>query len=288
MMIGEIMKVRPLFLGLSARGDRMQKILLFALFTLGMASAQDILNNDAIVKMTKGGLGESVILSMVQSQNGKYTLTADELVKLKTQGVSDKVIAAMVAKGSAPSAVPAAGGGATNGSSTSGSAGADSDLPQNADIGAYYKKAGQWEEMLPEVVNWKTGGVIKHVATAGVVKGDVNGHVDGAHSRNSVASPLEVVIYAPEGVAITEYQLLHLHENGASREFRTVTGGVLHESGGATRDVIPFEGKRVAKGTYRVILPKMGAGEYGFLPPGASGSHSSASIGKLFTFRLVE
>ncbi len=262
----------------------MKKIALFVVLTLAAVNGQDVLNNDSVVKMTKAGLGESVILSMVQSQNGKYTLTTDELVNLKTQGVSDKVIAAMVAKGSAPSAAPpAAGAGASSASST-----ADSDLPKNADIGAYFKKAGNWEEMLPEVVNWKTGGVIKHMATVGVVKGDVNGHVDGAHSRNSLASPVEVVIYAPEGVAITEYQLLHLHENGGAREFRTVTGGILHESGGATRDVIPFEGKRVAKGVYRVILPKMGAGEYGFLPPGASGSHSSASIGKLFTFRLVE
>ena len=32
-------------------------------------------------------------------------------------------------------------------------------------------------------------------------------------------------------------------ENPDSREFRTVTQGVMHESGGATRDVIPFEGK---------------------------------------------
>ena len=142
--------------------------------------------------------------------------------------------------------------------------------------------------MLPEVVNWKTGGVVKHIATVGVVKGDVNGHIQGAHSRNSTTSPVEALICVSEGVAITEYQLIHLRETGDSREFRTVTGGVFHESGGATRDAIPFEGKKVANRMYKVLLPNLGAGEYGFLPPGAVTSSSSASIGKMYTFRLVE
>jgi len=89
-------------------------------------------------------------------------------------------------------------------------------------------------------------------------------------------------------VAITEYQLIHLHEQNDSREFRTVTGGIMHVSGGATKDVIPFEGKKVSNRIYKMVLPSLGAGEYGFLPPGAVTSASSASIGKMFTFRLLE
>ena len=83
------------------------------------------------------------------------------------------------------------------------------DLPADPDIGVYYWQGTGWEEMLPEVVNWKSGGVLKHMATAGVVRGDYNGHINGVHSRNLLTS-LTVVIYAPEGVAVTEYQLLHL------------------------------------------------------------------------------
>ena len=89
-------------------------------------------------------------------------------------------------------------------------------------------------------------------------------------------------------MAITEYQLLHLHDERDTREFRTITGGVLHVAGGATRDVIPFEGKKTASRTYKVLLPNLGAGEYGFLPPGAVTSSNSASIGKMYTFRLIE
>ena len=200
-----------------------------------LACAQDVLTNDSVLKMVKSGLGENLILNMVQNQPGKYVMSADELVKLKQAGVSDKILDAMIAKspagteGSASRVVPT-----------------DADIPQNIDVGVYYRKSGSWEEMLPEVVNWKTGGVLKHVASAGIVKGDVNGNIQGGHSRNSLKSPVEVLIYAREGVAITEYQLIRLHENANDREFRTITGGVMHESGGATRDLIPFEGKKVA------------------------------------------
>jgi hypothetical protein len=258
-------------------------MLAFSLLILG----QDVLNDESILKMVKAGLGEGLIVNMVQTQPGNYSLTPDDLVKLKTQGVSDKILNAMVTKG-AKGAAPAAAAPSTAPGTASNVAPADSDIPPGIEIGVYYRKAGNWEELLPEVVNWKTGGVLKSVASAGIVKGDINGHITQAHSRNSVTSPVEVLIYVPEGVAITEYQLLHLHEEKESREFRTVTGGVLHVSGGATRDVIPFEGKKMANRTYKVLLPNLGAGEYGFLPPGAITSSNSASIGKMYTFRLLE
>lgn len=257
--------------------------LIAAALSLGIVSGQDVLDNAAILKLVKSGLSEGLVVNMVQNQPGKYSLGADDIVKLKEAGVSDKVLAAMIEKNSGGGAAkpgPAAGGApppATNG-----------DLPANIDIGVYYKKGGKWEEMLPEVVNWKTGGVLKHIASAGVVKGDVNGNINGKNSRNSLTSPVELLIYSPEGVAITEYQLIHLHENADNREFRTVTGGVMHESGGATRDLIPFEGSKVASRTYKVVLPKLGAGEYGFLPPEAVSLSKGASIGKMYTFRLVE
>jgi hypothetical protein len=260
----------------------MNRTLVFLVFACLAVTAQDVLNNESIVKMVRAGLGEGVIVSMIQSQPGKYSLTADDMVSLKGQGVPDKVLAAMVTRNSA---IPTADSTAVP---TPPDTSAISDLPKGLEIGVYYKKAGRWEEMLPEVVNWKTGGVIKSVATVGVVKGDINGHIPGGASRNTLHSPIEVVIYAPEGVAITEYQLLHLHEKSNAREFRTVTGGVMHVSGGATRDVLPFEGKKVASRIYKVSLTSLGAGEYGFLPPGADFSKNSASIGKMYTFHLVE
>ncbi len=250
-----------------------------------VAIAQETLNNDSIVKMVKAGLGENLIVNMIQSQPGKYSVSTDDLVNLKSQGVPEKVLGAMIAKNSGGSSAGNASAAPAMASTT---AADDSDIPQNIEIGVYYKKAGNWQEMLPEVVNWKTGGVLKSMATAGVVKGDVNGHLEGLASKNDAVTPVDVVIYAPEGTAITEYQLIHLHVEKGSREFRTVTGGVMHVSSGATRDVIPFDGKKIAPRTYKVSLPHLPSGEYGFLPPGAVGASNGSSIGKLYSFHVVE
>lgn len=246
--------------------------------------AQATLTNDAIVKMAKAGLGEEILLSTVNAQPGKYSTAADDLIALKKAGVSDKVIAAMIAKSSAPSgAAPAASPAAAPAASAAPGGGLVNE------VGVYYLKGDAWIDLPPEVVNFKTGGVLKSIGTAGIVKGDVNGHVNGDHSKTSVKSPVSLLVYTPEGTAITEYQLLRLRESKDSREFRTVTGGVMHVSGGATRDVVPFESKKLAPRTYEIILPNLGAGEFGLLPPAGSDSTSSSGrIGKLYTFRLLE
>ena len=51
--------------------------------------APEVLTNDSVWKMVKSGLGEELILSMVQGQPGRYSLTPEELVASKKAGVSE-------------------------------------------------------------------------------------------------------------------------------------------------------------------------------------------------------
>ena len=252
----------------------------FLLFLLAaVVLAHTALTNDAVTKMLKAGLGDDIVLSTIKSQPAKYATGPDDLIALKSAGVSDKIIAAMVERMSSPAmaAAPA------TGAATAPAAGLVSE------VGVYYKKGDVWIDLPPEVVNFKTGGVLKSIGTAGIVKGDVNGHLNGEHSRTSLKTPVDILVYAPEGVAITEYQFLLLRDTKDGREFRTVTGGVMHVSGGATRDLVPFESKKLAPRTYEIILPNLGGGEYGFLPPaGADPTASSGRIGKVYSFRIIE
>ena len=246
---------------------------------------QEALTNDSVIKLVQAGLGEELIVGMINSQPGRYALDANSVIALKTAKVSDKVIGAMVAKGgSAAASTPAA--------PAAVAAPPTADSGEFKEIGVYYKKQGRWNELLPEVVNWKTGGTIKSLASVGIVKKDVNGNLPGIHSRNSVTTPLEFVISMPEGVAITEYQLIRLRPNKDYREFRTVTGGVFNQKSGAMRDMVPFEGKKLASRQYAVLLPEnIGAGDYGFIYLGASGGAggmTSLAMGKMYSFRLME
>ena len=248
------------------------------------AKAASRLSVADVIKLSKAGLSDDLIAQEIRKNGQAFDLSPDQLIQLKSASVSDRVIQTMLDPSKADPPPPSPPPSATI------PARATSDPLLPTDIGVYTKRKGEWTEVLPEVVNWKTGGVMKSIASAGIVKGDVNGHLLGPHSRNSVTTPLEFLIVVPEGTAITEYQLLRLRRNGDNREFRTVTGGVFHVSGGATRDLIPFEGKRIVGRQYSVVLPaNLGAGEYGFLPPGAiSSANAASSQGKLYSFQLLE
>ena len=72
-------------------------------------------------------------------------------------------------------------------------------------------------------------------------------------------------------------------------EFCSVTGGVFHVSGGARRDDVEVEGKKISTRLYESRLGSdFKAGEYGFLPPGGINAANVASSGKLYSFRILE
>ena len=256
---------------------RMGRVALLGVALLQFALAQTV-GNDAVVKMVKGGLTDDLIVGMINSQQTSFALSADDLIALKTNGVSDKVVSAMMAKkngapvvAAVPAAVPVAAASPVR------------------EIGVYYQNGGQWTDVDPEVVSFKSGGVMKSVASYGIVKGDMNGHLNGPHSNLQLKTPVELMIYSPEGVAATEYQLLLLHESGKSREFRTVTGGVFHSSGGASRDAVAFEAKKIAPRTFTLNLSALKSGEYGLLPPSSGdATGSTGRLGKLYTFHVIE
>lgn len=82
----------------------MRKNILAAAF-LAISSllvAQQALTNDSVIKLVKAGLSDDLIVSTVNAQAGTYDTSTDGIIALKTAGVSDKVVAAIVAKTAAP------------------------------------------------------------------------------------------------------------------------------------------------------------------------------------------
>ena len=64
--------------------------------------AQQALNNDSIIKLVKAVLSDDLIVSTINASPGIYNTSTDGIIALKTAGVSDKVIAAVVTKANAP------------------------------------------------------------------------------------------------------------------------------------------------------------------------------------------
>ena len=236
------------------------------------------LTNSSIVRMVGAGLSDNLILEAIAAQPGEYTTDADSLVDLKDAGVSERVITSMINKGRKRlTAEPTA----------------SSDDPPPApisevsEIGAYYKdRNGTWQPLQTEVVHIKSGGWLKSTATHGIIKQDRNGRLNGRESKLALQAPVEILIYAAPSVDIAEYDFLRFRINSDNREFRSITGGVFHSTGGAERDDVPFHPIKDGARTWRFTVDHaVGGGEYGILPPGTG---NVTNGGKIYTFAITE
>src|SRR6267143_463628 len=280
------------------RAKRTMIFVVVLLLATGAAFSQSSkpLTNDDVIQMVKGGFDESTTIAAIDSAQANYDTSVPALLALKAAGVSEKVISAMLAatkkksEGTKPTAAAAP---------PTPAPAANPDVPE--DMGVYTKLKGSLAEVYAEVVSWKSGGVGKSMLTGGFTKGHVNATVTGPKSKLQLGTPIEFVIKCAEGVTPSEYMLLKLDEKGDRREFRAVTGGVYHSSGGAQKDAMKFDFQKIAPRTYKIALAGLKKGEYGFLPPGsgsvggtgggASGQTvqgGSMTSGKLYSFGVME
>ncbi len=248
--------------------------------------AQQALNNDSIIKMVKAQLSDDVIVTTINASPGAFDTSPDGLIALKQAGVSDKVIAAIVAKGAAAAPDSAA-------PPTPDASAPATPLPPGVEnIGAYYKDSGgNWQPLPSEVVIFQSGGLVKHVASAGLMKEDLNGLVGGMRSRLVVSTPVTFILHVPQGRTANGYELVRLHVAGNNRQFQSVAGGLelQHGSASSLRDEIDFSSKQIGPSAYQIVLgSEIGEGEFGFLEPqDTASSKAPPSSGKIFTFAIV-
>ncbi len=291
----------------------MKKCVLYVCAVLLIAAAvvagqaQKPLTNDDVMQMIKAGFDEATTIAAIDAAKPNFDTSVQGLVALKTAGVNEKIIAAMLAaakrnaeaeeRKAAEAKATAAAAAATPAPAPTPPA--NPDVPD--DVGVYAKVKGSLVEVYAEPVNWRTGGVGKSMLSFGLTKGHVNGAVNNPKSKVQLALPIDIIVKCKEGETPSEYQLLKLDEKGDRREFRAVTGGVYHASGGADKNAVPFEFEKIASRTYRLKVGMLKKGEYGFLPPGAGSvggvgggtsgqtvQGGSLNAGKLYTFGILE
>jgi PDZ domain-containing protein len=256
----------------------MVSMLLLVVVGLGQQLPHPMTDQD-VIEMVSLGLSDDLIIDKIKAtEAADFDTSLAGLKALKLGKVSDAVIRVMIHVMINPPASTASAGS----SSTTAA-----NIGLTEDTGVYVVLKGKAMEIEPEVVNWQTGGAAKSHATLFILKGDVNGKVMKPTSPTQVRAPLEFLIKTVEGTSAAEYQLLRLHQKSDRREFRSVTGGVLHQSGGAQRDEVPFQPEKIGNRSWRVRLDRLPVGEYGFLAPGTSSVSISAS-GKMYTFGVLE
>jgi hypothetical protein len=65
--------------------------------------AQQVLNNEGVLKLVKAGLSEDLIVTTIKASPGQYDTSASGLVALKDGGASEKIISTIVSKSAVPS-----------------------------------------------------------------------------------------------------------------------------------------------------------------------------------------
>ena len=64
---------------------------------------------------------------------------------------------------------------------------------------------------------------------------------------------------------------------------------MIHESGGAKRDIVQFQPEKIAPRLYQLSIDQSaGKGEYGIIPPGSYSSANMASGGKIYSVSVLE
>ena len=71
------------------------------------AQSKEILSVSDVIKLSKGGLSDDVIIAQIKKRPQPFDLTPDQLLQLKAAQVSDRVIEAMT--GTSPTAVQVGG-----------------------------------------------------------------------------------------------------------------------------------------------------------------------------------
>jgi hypothetical protein len=234
------------------------------------AVAQEVLTNDSVISMVKGGLGEAVVLARIRSSPANFDTSTNSLLALKKAGVSDKVIEAMVSaprSGAAAAApTPAAPSAAASAPSPSVSAaarnsagGAAATLPRDS---IFHLNGANYVEMQPQVVEIEVSNAV-FSSKSDVVLGGRR-----AEYRITDKQPQFYSYFAP-----TEALLVKLKpgDKKNDRNLKMGSGG-YHPYGGSSRqgvrseDRIAVKSEREANGFYRISPSSpLPAGEYGFI-----------------------
>jgi hypothetical protein len=235
------------------------------------AVAQEVLSNDSVISMVKGGLSEAVVLARIRSSPANFDTSTNSLLALKKAGVSDKVIEAMVnaprSGAAAPAApTPAAPPAATSAPPPSVSASARSSagaaaatLPRDS---IYHLNGAKYTELQPQVVEIEISNAVFSQKSEVVLGGR------RAEYRITDKQPQFYSYYAP-----TEALLVKLKpgEKKNDRNLKMGSGG-YHPYGGSSRqgirseDRIAVKSEREANGFYRISpASPLPSGEYGFI-----------------------
>jgi hypothetical protein len=263
------------------------------------AAATETLTNATVIQLVRAGIGDDAVIAKIKATAGKYDVSTNDLIALKTAGVPGDVIAAMIAGPSkAEGAAPVL-------SLTD----INPMTPHPSGLYLIDAAANRLDRIDPTVSSQaKTGGIWGYALTGGIASMSVKVAINGEAAR--VVAPSDIPSFyfffdasnpttanissswaagsAQTVSSPSEFTLIKLMEKKGRREARV---GSLNIGGAKTgvmdHDRIAFDYEMVREGVYKVT-PKqpLEAGQYGFIYALAGGGTSGAATARIFDFSV--
>lgn len=261
--------------------------------------AAETLTNDSVVQLVKAGIGNDAVIAKIKATPGNYALSTDDLIALKTAGVSGDVIAAMIA-GPAKTEAAAPAMSLTD---------INPMIPHPSGLYLIDTAANRLDRIDPTVSNQaKTGGIFGYALTMGIASMSVKVAISGEAAR-AIASSGHPSFYfffdasnpqtanissswsagsAQTVLSPSEFTLIKLMQKNGRREARV---GSMNIGGAKTgvmdHDRIPFDYQMVREGVYKVTLKQpLEAGQYGFIYALSGGGTGGAMTARIFDFSI--
>ncbi len=185
---------------------------IFSLLFLGVppsrsqSSLESDVDNARIIEMTHKGLGDDVIIARIKASPTKFELSDDDLAKLKKEGVSDAVVAAMI---------------------------------QSTQLSIAKVKIDGNPVELRVIGEQKMGGRLGHTLTMGIESVKNKAYLQGQHATVIGSRTPVIEIELPANENIDNYIVVEMDDKGDRREIEMGSvGGTVGEKVGIRADRI--------------------------------------------------
>lgn len=268
------------------------------------ASAQETMNNDEVITLTKAGLNPTLIVGKIRTSKTNFDLSTDSLIKLKQAGVSDDVVAAMLEAKNGKPASPA--GTNSTGAAAVGATGDPNDPMSKHNYGIYlYEEKDGVRKMTPVKANVsaqnRTGGMFTSSLTYGIGKVKIKSNLPGRNADLQLNSTSPVFYFyldvtsgglnTASGVPSDpkEFALVRFNQRSDNREVTIGKSNVFGAKGGLSDEyVVEFKAEDMGNGIFKVTpAADLKKGEYAFYLVNSGNSNTSAGVGaKFFDFGI--
>lgn len=275
----------------------MKKAMLAAALMVAASSVNaEPLSLDTVISLAKAGIGDEAIVAKIKASDTHMDLSVDQMIDLKSKGLSSAVIAALLEKPSTPLAALSMDS-------------ADPLVGHPAGVYVLDQANKKMQRIDPTVSNQaKTGGILGYALTGGIASLSVKASIqnDTARVHSPETQPTFYFFFDESNPSVTaantawaagtaatvtspaEFTLVQLAKKKGRREARVGSANIAGaKTGVMDKDRISFGYELVRPGVFKVkpdaALPP---GEYGFIYSIAGGGAGGAVTARIFDFSI--